>query len=423
MIDARAAATTVSLCALRVLRGDLKRIASRRTRRARRKAEIGAAKFHFAVSREGKVAARTVPSVRRPRRLARPIPQGPRRCWSFAHPTIRFVLSFLLGLILLPSSFAQHIEYARPVDAAPTPEAIGNGYTLPVVQQPLPRPDWKEIVDLSVLAAALGLGAWVVLKRRSRREVVLLTIICLLYFGFYRKGCICAIGAIQNVTVALTDQHYAVSYFAIGFFLLPLLAALLFGRVYCGGVCPLGAIQELVTLRPVRVPRKLDKALGSIKWIYLGLAIWLAAGPAETRDFIICRYDPFVGFFRLTGPLSIMLLGVGLLVLGLFVGRPYCRYLCPYGALLSMCSRASWKNVSITPDKELDCGLCSEGCPYGAIKDMRAEKGSCLYCARCFNTCPRHRVMGRDEISAPTDANSVDPQNLAAARPEERPNA
>lgn len=384
---------------------------------------ISPAKFHFAAAREDELASKVSPSVRLARQFSSPNCTRPRQSRSFALLTTRAVSCFLLGLILIPSSFAQQLQYARPVDAAPTPEAIGNGYTLPLVQQPLPRPDWKEVVDLSVLAAALGLGAWSVLKRRSRREVVLLTILCLLYFGFYRKGCICAIGAIQNVTVALTDPHYAVSYFAIGFFLLPLLAALLFGRVYCGGVCPLGAIQELVTLRPVRVPRKLDKALGSIKWIYLALAIWLAARPAEVRDFIICRYDPFVGFFRLTGPLSIMLLGVGLLVLGLFVGRPYCRYLCPYGALLSVCSRASWKNVSITPDKELDCGLCSEGCPYGAIKDMRAEKGSCLYCARCFNTCPRHRVMRRDEIPAPTDANSVDSQKLVAKRPEERPNA
>ena len=81
-----------------------------------------------------------------------------------------------------------------------------------------------------------------------------------------------------------------------------------------------------------------------------------------------------------------------MLGLSTFIGRPYCRYLCPYGGLLSLLSRMSWRGVSVTPDKELDCGLCDEACPYGAIKDLRAARSSCLYCARCFDYCPRHQV-------------------------------
>jgi NosR/NirI family nitrous oxide reductase transcriptional regulator len=306
----------------------------------------------------------------------------------------------LVGVVMLALALhasAQHVDYTRPVDAAPSPEDIGEDYVLPVVQRPLPRMNWQETVDVSVLLAALGLSTWIVLKRRKRRELVWLAIVCLLYFGFYRQGCICPIGAIQNVVVALTDPHYAVSYFVIAFFLLPLVFVVLFGRAFCGGVCPLGAIQELVVLKPLHVPRRLDKALGWLKWVYLALAIWLAARPAETRDFVICRFDPFVGFFRFTGPLYMMLIGAGLLILGIFIGRAYCRYLCPYGAILSLFSRISWRGVTITPDKELDCGLCAASCPYGAIKDLRAEKSSCLYCARCFNTCPRHRVLERSE--------------------------
>ena len=299
--------------------------------------------------------------------------------------------------LLVPTAPAQHIEYQRPVDAAPTVEDIGGGYALPPAQRPLPRAAWLEVLDTGVLIAALGLCAWLVLKRRNRNALVALTIGCLLYFGLYREGCVCPIGAIQNVVVALTDSRYAVSYAVIAFFLLPLLAAVFFGRVFCGGVCPLGAIQELVVLKPLRVPGKLDWCLGWLKWIYLALAIWFAALPAIDRDFIICRFDPFVGFFRFTGPLHMILIGAGLLILGVFVGRPYCRYFCPYGAILSLLSRVAWRGVTITPDKELDCGLCAESCPYGAIRDMRAVVPSCLACARCFNTCPRHRMLGRDE--------------------------
>ena len=174
--------------------------------------------------------------------------------------------------------------------------------------------------------------------------------------------------------------------------LLPLMLALFFGRVFCGGVCPLGAIQELVLLKPVQVPRKLDKVLGSIKYIYLITAIVFAIWPALSRDFLICRFDPFVGFFRGDGPPHMLMIGGGVLVLGMFVGRPFCRYLCPYGVLLSIVSRLSWTGVTITPHKELDCGLCIEACPYGAIENMRAVRSACLVCARCYDSCPQHRA-------------------------------
>ena len=357
----------------------------------------------------------------------------------------RFILIIAGVAILRPAgALAQYqYQYERPVSAAPSDEDIGEGYVTPVVQLPLPRAQWREVTDVALLAAALGLGAWIVLRRRSRNWLVVLTIGCLLYFGLYREGCVCPIGAIQNVVVALIDPNYAVSYVVIAIFFLPLVAALLFGRVFCSGVCPLGAIQELVLLPPVgrrnrcgtglqpvdsagggagrytvgwhgrvfaamsstagtetgryipvRVPRLVDKLLGLLKWVYLALAIWFAARPAVGRDFIICRFDPFVGFFRLAGPTHMLLIGGGLLVLGMFVGRPYCRYLCPYGALLSLVSRVSWRSVSVTPDKELDCGLCAESCPYGAIDNLRAVRSSCLFCARCFHACPRHRVSG-----------------------------
>ena len=306
----------------------------------------------------------------------------------------------LVLLTLATPTESLYAQYERPVDVAPTEEDIGEGYVTPAVQRPLPRSTLLNITDIALLLAAMGISAWLGLVRRSRTGIVVLAIACAVYFGFYRKGCVCPIGAIQNVAVALTDPSYAVSYVVIAFFFAPLVLALLFGRVFCGGACPFGAIQELVVLRPVHVPRRLDKALGLLKYVYLALAIWFAVLPAAERDFIICRFDPFVGFFRRTGPAYMLIIGGAFLVLGMFVGRPYCRYLCPYGGLLAQLARFSWKGVTITPDKELDCGLCAESCPYGAIEKLRAVRTSCLSCARCYTACPRERAPSREDASA-----------------------
>lgn len=309
----------------------------------------------------------------------------------------------VLGVILLVLSFAalapqhasaQAVQYDRQVDVAPQPEAIGGGYATPAVQKPRPRSYWLEIADVVLLGGAMGLAIWLVIRRRSRPLALALSVGSLAYFGFYREGCICPIGSIQNVAVALTDPGYSIPIVVTAVFFLPLVVAVFFGRAFCGGVCPLGAIQEIVLLKPVQVPRRLDSALGLLKYVYLGLAIVIAIQPAISRDFVICRFDPFVGFFRRDGFAHMMAIGSGFLVLGMFVGRPYCRYLCPYGGLLAWCSRLAGRGVSITPDRELDCGLCANACPYGAIDKNRAVRKDCLYCARCYASCPCETRVG-----------------------------
>jgi len=299
----------------------------------------------------------------------------------------RLALLLVLALSAAPA-LAQQIDYERQVDVAPNEEAVGEGYVTPEVQRPRPRAAMWRTVDVVLLALAMGVAAWLALWRRKRAWLVVVSIACVGYFGFFREGCVCPIGSIQNVTVGLTDPNYAVPYYVIAIFVLPLAVALFFGRVFCAGVCPLGAIQELMTLKPIEVPRRLDKALGWLKWVYLGLAIYYAVLPAVDRDFVICRFDPFVGLFRFTGAAWLLIVGGLFLVAGIFIGRPYCRWLCPYGALLSVFSRYAWKSYSITPDRELDCGLCNDACPYGAIEERRAVRTDCFACGRCYRSCP-----------------------------------
>ena len=245
----------------------------------------------------------------------------------------------------------------------PKPE-FETGYVQPSPTTPEPRGLAMEYMDVLVLLAVLSLSTWFALRSRSRRGILWLSVFTLIYFGFYRKGCICSIGAIQNVALSLSDAAYSISITALAFFLLPLLYTLFFGRTFCAGGCPLGAIQDLLIIHPISLPSWLRKSAGIIPVVYLGLAILFASTGTE---FIICRYDPFVGIFRLDAPYHMVVLGIAFLSLGMFVARPYCRFFCPYGVLLNWLSRFSRWHLSITPSDCIRCKLCTSSCPFDAI--------------------------------------------------------
>lgn len=155
------------------------------------------------------------------------------------------------------------------------------------------------------------------------------------------------------------------------FFILPILFAFLFGRVFCAGVCPFGALQELVNIKNYRLSKAVTTVLSMIPWIYLIFAILYAV---TRSSFIICRFDPFIGIFRLGGDIGLIIFGVLLLIASIFTGRPFCRFLCPYGALLSLFSRVSIWKVELTKKPCINCELCHNACPVDAIKPPYENK-------------------------------------------------
>ncbi len=263
----------------------------------------------------------------------------------------------LFALYLVPVLVAGAAEMRFP------PPDFQTGYTLPDLYTP-PSASSNGWMDALILFLALSATTWMVFKARSRQGLFVISVFSLGYFGFYRTGCICPVGSTQNVMAAVLVPDVGVSVAVLSFFVMPLLFSLFFGRVFCASVCPLGAMQELVAIAPIRISPALDRTLGLGRYVYLGLSV---LGVATGAGFLICRYDPFVGIYRLGHSYGMLLAGAVILLLGVFVARPYCRFLCPYGVLLGWMSRFSKWHLDIPPAPCVSCRLCENSCPYNAI--------------------------------------------------------
>jgi polyferredoxin len=276
----------------------------------------------------------------------------------------------------------------------PPPE-FDPGYRQPVTAYPPTQPAWGDFADLGVMLALLVAATFAALVFRRRGLVLALSLVGLLYLGFYRGGCVCPIGAIQQVAAGLFVKDFALPLAAVGFFLLPLIVALVAGRSFCGAVCPLGAAQDVLAVRPIRVPIWLEHSLGLLAYVYLGAAILFVITGC---GFFICQYDPFVSLFRmvplgkmietaargdhsvnlpaLSGRIDTLLLASAFVAIGMFIARPYCRYLCPYGVLLGWLSKLSFARVTITPGECVKCRLCEGSCPFNAMHVPSAKAPS-----------------------------------------------
>jgi polyferredoxin len=266
----------------------------------------------------------------------------------------RFILA-LLSLLAVVSSAQNRF---------PKPD-FESGYQYPLHQSIIPNEQVWVWIDIAMLVLLMGFVAWAVIKRGVRWPVIAVSLFSVAYFGFFRKGCVCSIGSVQNVALALVDPTYSIPFVVLLMFVLPLIFTLLFGRVFCAGVCPIGALQELVNVKNYKISKAVAAVLGLIPWIYLTLAVLFAVTGSA---FIICRFDPFVGIFRLGGDVGLILFGTLLLIAAIFTGRPFCRFICPYGALLSLFSRVSVWKITMTKKQCINCELCHNACPVDAIK-------------------------------------------------------
>lgn len=321
----------------------------------------------------------------------------------------RFLSVALLWLLGLTAVFA----VTDPDCVRPVPDDLYE-YKEAYVPQEFPFESFHwEVADIAVLFVLLTAAGLLSLKHQAQCRFTALSIIGLLYFGIFRGGCICPVGATTNFILGLARPEMIGKLTAI-LFLLPLLAAFFAGRVFCTSACPLGAIQHLVARKNgYMIPAKYNKLLRALPVGVLIVTVW---GALRGGLFIACKLDVYKPVFftghawigqlgdwvrqtlteprlLLVGDLAAWLLLAAVLVLGYFVPRPFCRFACPYGVLLGLISRIGLRNRQIDVESCFSCIMCTKTCPVQAISSntlktkVEVSDFHCVQCGRCDGTC------------------------------------
>lgn len=179
--------------------------------------------------------------------------------------------------------------------------------------------------------------------------------------------------------------------------------SLLLRRSFCSWICPVGTIEELLWKRGfalfkrnLRLPPWLDIPLRSVKYLLLAFfvyVIFLKMAPREVSAFIASDYNKIadvrlLDFFLNLGGLPLFFMVV-LLGLSLPLRNPFCRFLCPYGALLGLAALFSPAKVSRDHATCVACGVCSQFCPtyIPVMAKTRVHSPECIGCWRCISYC------------------------------------
>ncbi len=235
---------------------------------------------------------------------------------------------------------------------------------------------------------------------------------------------ICPFGGIVSLYELITAGSFIPKIHASALVLavLVFVLTLLFGPVFCGWVCPFGTFQQWLAPLGRRLfkkrygkilPKQADKLLRFVRY---GVLIWLVYMTAQSAQLVFADYDPYYALFNFwTGEVAVtgfIALGV-VILLSLIVERPFCRYACPYGALLGL-----FNLIRIFPLKRaeatcIDCKACDKACPMGieVSTAQTVRDHQCISCLRCTSeaACPVPRTveLGRAPGSDPGTARVV----------------
>jgi ferredoxin-type protein NapH len=171
-----------------------------------------------------------------------------------------------------------------------------------------------------------------------------------------------------------------------------------FGRVFCGYVCPIGTAQELLYLLPGKKLKVTHKTITTVFRIgFLIAFVVLAAG----FSIGLLRYLGLKEFFDLNTGAVFFWAFLTIVIISIFVYRPFCRLACPYGALLSLAAIKGRFKLRRN-ENCINCKKCGEACPTNEVgwTDLKQE---CYMCSRCKEVCPVNGMEYTSRITREQD--------------------
>ncbi|MCQ2081023.1 MAG: 4Fe-4S binding protein [Lachnospiraceae bacterium] len=220
----------------------------------------------------------------------------------------------------------------------------------------------------------------------------------------------CPIGSLQAVFGA---RGYKFSLYVLGFIGL---IGMFFGRLICGWICPFGFIQDLLYKIPLFKKKKNLPGHNVLKYLkYVVLMVFVILLPLLLIDKSgtgapwFCEYICPDGTLIAGIPLAIanaeirsaigwrfylkLAILLAVIVSAIKAYRPFCKYLCPLGALYSIANPISLYRYEVNNEKCVKCGLCQEACGMDIKVYETPNSPECIRCGKCKNVCPKGAIV------------------------------
>lgn len=182
------------------------------------------------------------------------------------------------------------------------------------------------------------------------------------------------------------------------------LMSIVFGKSFCSWLCPVGLISELIGdfgekifKKSLKLPKFLDYPLRSLKYLMLGFLVYsviFLMTDLALKAFLDSPYnlisDVKMYYFFANISRTALIVIAALFVLSIFIRNFWCRFLCPYGALLGIFSILSLNKIKRDTASCIDCELCTKACPsfikVDKVKTVISDE--CTSCMNCVDACP-----------------------------------